>query len=282
MKTRTFLIVLLLLAVSTSPLTADSRKGFFFVAEYFFSLDLSTKLDLTSEVFDFGELSLEGDLGLESEPTQERFRGGYRFGKRSEIELSYLSITRSANAVVTRTFEHVLLAQPVDVSFDVFTQFDTEDIEFSYKFYFVARDAFDLGLSIGLHQIAVDFAFDGVASAALPGIPDLEFDGAESASIDVPLPVVGLHLAARLGERVVLRGHLKLFDASYEDYDGTYSEFQASLEFRVWNSLSLGAGIFVAELDAEDTAAERGVGDFEILGIDLDRDGVFAFVRLGK
>ena len=284
MKIRTCLvsIILLLLALPTSPLLADGRKGFFLIGEYFFPLDLSTRLDLTSEDLDFGEISLEDDLGLDSDPTQERFRGGYRFGKRSEIELSYLSIVRSANAVMSRTFDHPLLPQPVDVSFDVFTRFDTEDIELSYKFYFVARDAVDFGLSIGLHQVSVDFALDGIASTSLPGLPELQFGGMASDSFDAPLPVAGLHGAARIGERVALRGHFKVFDASYEDYSGTYTDFQASLEFRVWKALSLGAGFYLNEIDAEDTAARRGTGSLEIVAVDIDREGVFAFVRLGK
>ena len=284
MKVRNCLvsIILLLLALPTSPLFADGHKGFFFIGEYFFPLDLSTKLDLTSEDLDFGEISLENDLGLESDLTQERFRGGYRFGKRSEIELSYLSIARSSNAVLTRTFDHPLLPQPVDVSFDVFTRFDTEDVEFSYKFYLVARDAVDLGLSIGLHQISADFSLSGVASTSLPGLPELEFGGMASDSFDAPLPVVGLHGTARIGERVALRGHFKVFDATYQDYSATYTDLQASLEVRVWKALSLGGGFYLNEIDAEDTAAQRGTGSLEIIGVDVDREGVFAFVRLGK
>ena len=81
---------------------------------------------------------------------------------------------------------------------------------------------------------------------------------------------------------MALRGHLKVFDASYEDYSGTYTDFQVSLEVRVWKTLSLGGGFYVSELDARDTAAQRGSGDLEIIGVTVDREGVFVLARLGK
>ena len=100
--------------------------------------------------------------------------------------------------------------------------------------------------------------------------------------MSIPMPVIGLDGRVRLGNKFYLNGLIKLFDASYDDYKGSFTELEASAEFRVTRSIGLGVGIFRSDLELEEENASRMTGDLEIIGADLKRNGIFAFVRFGK
>ena len=276
-------LVSLLVLVPVPASAAES--GFYVVGQLFSPLDLESTLDISSEAIDFGHVSMEADLGLDAEPSQERFRGGYRFGRRSAIELSYLSIARSGQSVITRTVvvpgNIPGLPESVEVDLDLVTRFDTTDVELSYKFFFLQREAGELGFSVGVHAINSDFSIGGDATASLPGQPPVTFSGFEADSVDLPLPVVGLHGRARLTKRVYLNGLVKFFDAEVDDYSGTYSEVEASLEIRLTRNLAVGVGLFDNSFEAQQKNADRMSPDLRIFGVDLNRQGTFFFLRFG-
>jgi len=286
-RSSSLLAALLLVSLLAFPSTVAAQdKGperFWVEVQIFQPMNHDTLLGVSDSLIPGGValLPLETVLGLDDEPDRERFRVGFRFARRHEIELAYLDSSRSGTGNVSGILAAAGVVPPFPLPIDptVTARFDTEDLEFSYKYYFVANQNVDFGLSIGAHRVSADL-FVSADTSGLPPFPGGgvidELEG--SLSEEAPLPVIGLHGSARLTKNLRVRGMGKVFTAEVEDFSGDFTEFQVSLEARLLDFLSVGAGLYSGDLNIDQDVDPAKT---EIVRLDRKQDGLFFFLRLG-
>ncbi len=267
----------LLILVASPALQAQDRdlRGFWGYFEGFLPLDLETALTVSAGDAQIGtSIDAESEFGLDGALDRARFRGGFRFGRRQEIEFSYLRVVRNNEKVLTRNlqigrFEFV-------AGFELRSELKTEDVELGYNYYFLQRERGELGFSVGLHVIFTELNVDGTAFIAPgAGIPPVELAAAEGESVGIPLPYLGLHGKAKIGRKFVLSGLVKVLDVSIGDYSGNWTGIEAMIEHRTFEHVGFGLAFYLSDLDVGADVA----GGALLVDLSLEQTGFAVFVR---
>lgn len=133
------------------------------------------------------------------------------------------------------------------VNLEVRAGAETKVAELAYEFGFLRRDAYELSASIGIHNLK----FETFLNGELNGQPLANLSS--NAEANGPLPVIGVHGVWRLNDRFHLDAMVQYFSVSFEEYDGSLTDYSASA---VWQfSKHLGAGVgwneFVTRVDVD-------------------------------
>ncbi len=274
-------LVLGLLILASSPaLQAQDQdlRGFWAYVEGFLPLDLESSFTISSGDAEIGtSIDIEGELDLDDAIDRARFRGGFRFGRRHEIEVSYLSVARRNGKILARNLQ--VGRFEFAAGFELQTQLKTEDVELGYNYYFLQRERGEMGFSLGVHTILNEVTVDGTAFIApTTGLPRAEFAAVESESVSIPLPYLGLHGKVELGRKFVFSGLVKVFELSIQDYSGSWTSVEAKIEHHTFEHVGFGLGFFLSDLDVQADLA-RGVvlADFS-----QEQNGIAVFVRFNR
>ena len=233
---------------------------------YFETTDANIRLDGTET--DLGvPIDLEGELGLDESDTLFRGRLEFLPGERHQWNLGYYTLEREATRRLSRDIEFGDEVFPISAEVKAFT--DLEVIEGSYTFWFVRGERAAWGGTIGLVYLGVEAGIEVEALGIGLGL-------VESASTDLPVPVVGI--AARFGllERLILHFNAELLPGvTVGDYEGSLANYAAGLEWRAFEHLGFGVGynFFDVDLDVEKESF-RGNLDYQMQGAQI-------YLRLG-
>ena len=102
----------------------------------------------------------------------------------------------------------------------------------------------DYGVGAGFHWLHIDAFVEGTVET--PSGP--VFDGA-AASVDAPLPNIGLWYARSLSPRWAFRTRLDYFNADIHPYDGTFVNASIGFNLRVSDWFGVGASYNYVKLD---------------------------------
>jgi len=276
-------IVSLLIGLAINPAIASASgngkpelyRGFYAELGGFAPLDVKSSLGVSIPDFDLDE-EIDLDRILVSDESKDRFRlrGGYRFNRRHEIEFSYVSVTRENEVGFEESFR--FLNQDFTVGIDVRTMLKTEDIELGYKYFIVVRPRSEFGFSVGLHAVLTEFSLDAEAFIT-PTFPDLiDLSIAESDSLDVPLPYLGLFFDLKLTEKLYFGALWKILDVEIDGYAGNWYTFEVSLEHWTFKHLGFGVSYYFNKLDVKKSFAS----DFALVGLELEQKGVQGYIHV--
>ena len=236
------------------------------VGGYFETTDANIRLDGTET--DLGvPIDLEGELGLDESDTLFRLRLEFLPGERHQWNLGYYTLDREATRRLSRDIEFGDEVFPISAEVRAFT--DLEVIEGSYTFWFLRGERAAWGGTIGLVYLGVEAGIGVEALGTGIGL-------VESASTDLPVPVVGV--AARFGllERLILHFNAELLPGvTVGDYEGSLANYAAGLEWRAFEHLAFGVGYnyFDVDLDVEKDDF-RGNLEYQMQGAQI-------YLRLG-
>lgn len=234
-----------------STLQVDGRQG-----------ELGTRLDL------------EETLGLEDSDTVLDLSATFRLGRRHQLGLSYYDVSRSGSRAVDQEIRFGDTVYAVDATLD--SSFDTRVVGFTYTFFPVARDRFALGLGLGVDYLSVEASVSG-RLAVVGGGGGVQLEATESASDDLPIPLVRLELRYGILPRLLLLSEVAYLDVNeLEDWSGTALDLSVALEHRTFRNLGFGVSYSLLDIDAE-TQAQRLTG-----AVDLRNDGFLLYLRLGR
>jgi hypothetical protein len=237
----------------------------FDLGTYFMGSQTSIRADELDGI-DLGTRFRIEDVFEMQDETVFRLEGAWRFKPRHALRLMYFDSSRSRTDTIDRNIEFGDEQYPVGAS--VKLQYDFTVTELAYRYSLMTRDNFELGGSVGVHNI--DFGLKLSATLSAP-VGQGSYSAEESASTNAPLPVFGLNMTWHLAKDVYLLAHAQYFQIEYGDLDGRLMDYQASVLWQFSEHFGVGAAYnsFMLEVGANDADSFRGELDWEYSGPQL-------------
>jgi len=180
----------------------------------------------------------------------DRFRleAHWRFADRHKIRAIAFSLSRERSEVLEESINWGGETYPVNA--EVRAEFSFSILEVAYEYAFWRRENYELDASIGFHYTTLDASLEATAEASSGTLTE---DLDESASVDVPLPVIGVSGTWSLSHDFWLDASAQFFAMSIDEYDGYLQSYRASLTWqpKSWLGIGIGYSLFSTELDVE-------------------------------
>jgi hypothetical protein len=143
-----------------------------------------------------------GDLGISKNAFAPAGGIAWRPGKRHQLQLNYLYISRSGEKTLVDTIDFA------DTSFAagarVNTKFSAPTLGLAYRFAFMARENTEIGFQLGLGALFFDLGIDALAGATGGGGDTATVSYSASKSLTGPTAALGLYANFRLGNHWIL------------------------------------------------------------------------------
>lgn len=234
------------LAAETTPLTDRFAIG---VGAYFMTSDTNIRVDEAEDI-NFGDhFDVEDAFGFDDENVF-RAEASWRFAARHKLRLMYFRSDRTARDEIDADLNFGDETFPIQSL--VTANLEFEIVELAYQYAFLHGESFEVGASLGLHNVSFTTRLQASVSAGGGTVQDAL---SETADADAPLPVVGLWGTWRLGSSdFYLQAHAQYFRLEYGDFDGDLQDYQAGLLWQLTRHVGIGASynLFHTEVDATD------------------------------
>lgn len=217
------------------------------------SFDSRVRLD--SEVLGVGTgLDLERDLGIDSSSQELRVALGFRLGERFRLDADHVGFDRSGSNTLSRQvqFGDVVYAADAELA----SRVESTHTGVSLRFSFFHSPVADVAVSLGGSWLDVSAEISGVATATASGVPVGSTVIAEKGEASGPVPLVGLHGAFWLADRVRLRVDGRYFDLDtflddFEGWSGSMTEYAVGADWFVLPWLAVSGGYAGTQIDAD-------------------------------
>lgn len=212
-------------------------------------------------------VDVERELGLDVWTRDLRFDAALRVGRRHQVQVGYVSLTRRGRTILTRRVRWGDTVFEVDV--DVESTIDVTLIPVAYRFAVILSERLDMGVSAGVFAVLADAGVTAPAAGVT-----------ESGSSEFPLPVVGIDATADLGGGFFLTGGAKYFALEIDGVEGSWREFRTSVEYFPLNRLGIGVGHRFIGLDADGTEGVHTRPEGTLLFLDYEFSGPYLYLTL--
>lgn len=177
-----------------------------------------------------------------------RLDSHWRFGDsgRHKVKLIAFSLSRNRSSTIDEEFEWGGDVYPVDATVDA--EFKFSVIEAAYEYAFWKRENYEIDGSIGLHYTSLDAKLKAEASSS-GGILTADLDN--SASVDAPLPVIGLRGMWDLSHDFWLDATAQFFALSFDNFDGNLQDYRVLVTWQPnkWAGVGVGYNRFSMDVD---------------------------------
>lgn len=242
-----FLVAPAAFAADAPDLLTDS----FQVAIGTFAISSEPEVQLNGEVSSGDKVDFDEKLGGGDEQ-RVRLDSHWRFGDtgRHKIKLIGFSMSRDRTSTIDEEFEWGGDIYPVNA--EVKAEFKFSVIEAAYEYAFLQRDNYEINASIGLHYTSMDASLKAEATSS-GGTLTADIDN--SASVDAPLPVIGLRGMWNLSHNFWLDATAQFFALSIDDYDGNLQDYRLLLTWqpKKWAGVGVGYSRFSVDVDVDKT-----------------------------
>lgn len=202
-------------------------------------------------------VKLRGDVGDGDKVDFGRTLGGgdvfraradvqWRFTERQKVHFGAFGLNQSKSKVLDRDIEWGDEIYPVNAKVEFSSDFWV--IQAVYDYSFLRRENYEVGASIGVHWTSVSAAIK--LKLDVNGNPVTD-SRSESASVDLPLPVVGVRGQWKLPYDFWLEGSAQYFALSIDEYDGNLQDYRVFLTWqpRKWVGVGVGYERFTVNVD---------------------------------
>jgi hypothetical protein len=208
-----------------------------------FLLNTSTAVRVDGRGRSGSEIDLERDLGF-NETDRVRVDAYWRFAPRHKIRALYFNTRRAQSRTIQRDIE--FRDRTFTLSSEVHASLETEVAELAYEYAFLRRQRYELAGTAGVHNVTFDLRLSALTASRT-------VDFAESASIDGPLPVIGLRGIWRLTNKMYFDAQAQFFKIGLDEYDGRIEDYTASIVWQAFRHVGIGAGYneFITRADVD-------------------------------
>jgi opacity protein-like surface antigen len=211
--------------------------------------DTSIRLDSTSGNHGTS-VSFEGDLGGEDRKTTPSFDMLWRFSPRHAMEISVISLRRDGDTILRGTLNFGDHTFPVNTA--IHSTFDSDIARIAYRWSFVHDDRAEMSVLLGAHWTRMKTSVSATGTSASIN---------EEASVDYPLPTLGLRGSFRMGENWRVTGFGQLLKLKINEYDGEVINFGGGIEWAFTPAMYAGLGYDYYKYNLSSTK-ERARGEF--------------------
>ena len=183
------------------------------------------------------EIDLE-KLGLEKDETQLYLYGRIRFSKRWRLNLNYFGTDRSASEGAP--FNIPLSGGTIPAGIKTRTKFKTKVYSARLGYSFVRTKRADLGAGLGLYVADLDLGIK--ANLNVGGGPGTNVTISQNTDVTAPLPTISVFGSYAFNDKVSIAGRAAYFTLDYDKYDGDMWDAMASIDYRAFKNLGIGAG----------------------------------------
>jgi hypothetical protein len=202
------------------------------------------------------KVSFEGDLGGEDRKTLPTFEMLWRFNARHAMEASVVSLRREGTTTLRSTIEFG--DRTFTINTPVNSTFDSDIVRLAYRWSPVRTESAELGLLVGVHYTRLKSTLSSTGTAV---------SVSEEASVDYPLPTIGVRGSARLGDNWRVTGFGQFLKLKVGDYDGEVVNFGGGLEWAFSRSMFAGLGYDYYKYNlVSEKNGSRGEFNFEFDG----------------
>jgi opacity protein-like surface antigen len=211
-----------------------------------FTNDSEIKIRVDAEgqegtVIDWGRTV--GDSG---DVTRFRLDGLWRFNPRHHLRVMYTDY--SSNESRTIEDDIVWQGETFPASATVRSELGFEVIEAAYEYGFIHSEKYELAASIGLHYTRFEASLRATVDLGGGG-GAVEIGG--PASVDAPLPVVGVRGMWRMGGDFYLDAQAQYFALSFDNLDGSIVNYRAAVIWQPRKYIGIGAGYDNFQIDVD-------------------------------
>lgn len=198
------------------------------------------------------DTDLEDELDIDDGLEKVRLDLRWRFLPHHSIDFAYYDISRDGQRVIDRQLD--IGDETYVIGTNLKSELDFEVYKLSYAYSFSQSENADAALSIGLHAIDVGFS----AKGTVLGVPV----DRHSSDVTLPLPVVGVQYARRLGGPFMLSLDVDLFAIEYGDYKGSLWDASLTLDVDFTDHVGgfIGYNFVEMNVESEDTSL---LGEFD-------------------
>jgi hypothetical protein len=189
------------------------------------------------ELIDFGE-----EFSISESDSTFAAEFGWRYTERWSFRMQYFDSEGESTAVLDEDIEWEDLVFLEGTRASAGTGFELTRFFWGYSLY--QRPSQEFGIGAGFHWLHVSAFIAGTAET-----PDGPQFAREGASVDAPLPNIGLWYIHALSPRWAFRTRLDYFNADIYPYDGTFVNATAGLNFKANEWFNIGAAYNYVELD---------------------------------
>lgn len=210
-----------------------------------FSDNIDSKIIRESTAGEPGsEIDLDDILGVSTKDTVMQLDLIYRIGNYHRLEIGYFEMSRTGSTV---------LQEPVTIGGEDFvagatldSSFKSEILRLSYAYSLMNDDQKELGVMAGLHY-----------SKFSTIIMDSDSGQQAVSNAETPLPVIGLHGSAALGQKMVLGARIQIFRMDFDRFEGSLNYATLDLQRHFGENFSVGIGYnyYAYKLDSREDSS---------------------------
>jgi len=215
-----------------------------------FRADAATTVRIDSNTGRPGtSFSLEGDLGVDRTKTLPQIDFVWRPSQRHGLEGSYVKLDRDGSRTLTGSITFRDTVYPVNTEVD--SRFESEIWRVAYRYSFINDSGNELALLLGAHYTTLEVGLNGKQGSV-----------SSSASVDFPLPTIGLRGGWRFADNLRLAGFVQFLKLKVGDYDGSLVNASGGVEWAFHPNFYVGAGYNYYKYDLDSTK-DNAKGHFD-------------------
>jgi hypothetical protein len=223
-------------AAWTSAANAQLASDRYWLEVQAFWPDIDTQVSVSSADGARGtSIDLESDLDLRDRKSLPAIYAGARIGDRWSVIGEYYSLNRSGSASASRDIVFDDVTFPAGVS--IASQFDTDVYRLAVGYSFVRNDKADFGVAVGLHATQFTVGLEGQGQV---GGAAIQTENRKRDAL-APLPTVGVFGSYQVAPKVAIAGRIDYLSLKVSDYDGRLVNAQASVTYRLFKNIGIGA-----------------------------------------
>jgi len=175
-----------------------------------------------------------------------RLDAHWRFGdsQRHKMRLVAFAMSRHRNKTIDEEIEWGDEVYPINA--ELRAEFKFSVVELAYEYAFLRRDNYEVGGTIGLHYTGLEASLKAERTSTGEVI-----DRSNKASVDVPLPVIGLRGLWKLPHDFYVDAQGQFFAISIDEYDGNLQDYRLMLTWqpKPWLGVGVGYNSFKVDVD---------------------------------
>jgi hypothetical protein len=186
------------------------------------------------------EFSAEDTLGLDDALNQGTIEMWLRMGERHRLRVDYYKMNRKGDVVLdqlVRFGDSVFLPGERVVS-----NMDLRTLGLTYTYSLFRREAFEIGLGLGLHLLQLEGA------AEVP----VRFAG-EDFDTAGPMATLALDGTWRIKERFSVNARVQYFQGNIDTVDGSYGAYHLDVQYRWRPNFAFGLGYSQTRMKVDST-----------------------------
>jgi len=250
--------------VRSLPPPASPATDRFALRASYFRGGVDTKVRIDADALTPGTLvDAEETLGLDDAIDQGRMELYLRLGERFRLRFDYFKLSRYAATVLDEDIifgdETFLAGENIESSLDY------RSLSFTFLYSFLRRENLELSAGLAVNLLEAEAAGEAI-----------DRNAREEESGVAPLPAIAFDGNWRFARRWSVSARGQFFSATYDDIDGTLSEWHVDVQYRWKPNLAIGLGYTFLDVDVNiDPNADH---DFPGL-FRMQTDGPELFIR---